>query len=229
MSNLLRSVRSRRDGADKSPTHYRTMENDMNVKAKHLFRSRSMSSRIANTNDPNYVETTPRRQLSQKDLSNNVFSPTSPSSPSSRYHLMEEQEEREKRQERTTMDKEKIQQGLHRVQRQVSDSWRNLQGASKRLVTRRSSSDNGQPATVSQFLEPAHAQAESRQDVEETSRERRFLRKAVSNLKKNWVGQNSHLDADDGMDSVRSNDGFIRQKSGGTTVIFAPSKDMVAA
>ena len=251
MSNILRSVRrlvpngeeqemSSPRRLDKLPTpQYKSMEErekKPNRAKSMISRARSFTSRSPRANDPHYVETTPRRQMSFRDASSDVFSPTSPSSssPLTNYRLMEEEEE-EQRQDSSPMattSPERIQQGLHRAQRRVSDSWKSLQGASKRLVTGRATAAVNRPATTKHLLPNEH-HAESRQDVEETSHERRFLRKAVQTMKKNWVSQNSHLQQQNDdvavLRSVRSTDGFIRHRRGAPPVVFTPSKDMVAA
>ena len=193
-------------------TEFRPME-----KAKSIFnRARSLSRH--SDIDTEYVEAPHPTTGSNHNDSNKALSPKSASSANANYHLMDHNDEEDGRQGPPLTEAERIQQSLHTVQRRVSDSWKSLQGVSKRLVTRSSTT------TDSFFLGGPADNGESRQDMEDVVHDHRFLRKAVRNIKKSLSRQAVH---DDG--AVPSAEGYMRHKEKDESIIFASVKDMVAA
>lgn len=261
MSNIMRSVRKlmpegREEASQEqaSTTEFQPMEkHSLRASTRNLFQRARTFSRgsVGSQIDTDYMEAHAMERQSSNGK-NKALSPTSPSAANSRYQLMEPEDEGQGGEYRVPSfaDTETIQQSLNRVQRRMSDSWRSLQGASKRLVT----SGGGSPVPASPTKEQTAAgrskdtfshllsdkdtaavassgdsrqeERESRQEAEETSHERRFLRKAAHKMRKQWSRQNITMDHQVVDASVQSTDGYVRHGSD-STVVFARRKDMV--
>ena len=127
----------------------------------------------------------------------------------------------------------------------MSDSWRSIQGASKRLVA------SGPPSFPTQLKSSTRSKSlshllsdrdttnaeshrgsgddETRQEIEALSHERRFFGKAVRNLRKSW-SRTGGMDGDNDDSSTRATDGYIRHNKGDdgeTTVVFVSRKGTV--
>ena len=222
MSNIFRSVRKLMPTGsgdeeevvahhhDKAAsTEFRPME-----KAKSILNRARSFSRHSDI-DTEFVEA-PHPSGSHNN--NKALSPASASSANANYQLMDHNDEGDERQGPPSTESEGIQQSLHRVQRRVSDSWKTLQGVSKRLVTRSSS------PTENFLLHGASDNGESRHDTEDAVHDHRFLRKAVRNIKKS-LGR--HVADDDA--TVPPTDGYVRHEEKTAPGVFAPVKEMVAA
>uniref|UniRef100_A0A7S3KZX1 Uncharacterized protein n=1 Tax=Amphora coffeiformis TaxID=265554 RepID=A0A7S3KZX1_9STRA len=231
MTNIFRSVRKlmphgsgddeeevvahQQDHKKVASTEFRPLEKAKSV----LNRARSLSRH--SDIDTEYMEAPYPTTSSSHNDSVKALSPTSASSANANYHLMDHNDEGDGRQGPPSTEPEGIQQSLNRVQRRVSDSWKSLQGVSKRLVTRSSSS------TDNFLLHGAADLGESRQDMEDAAvhHDHRFLRKAVRNMKKS-LGRH----AVEGNSTVPSTEGYVRHREKNESVVFAPpAKDMVAA
>lgn len=252
MTNIVRSVRKLMphgsDGDDEvsvgthRPNEFRPVEKAKSI----LNRARSLSRH--SDIDTEYVEAPDTNRNNNKALS-----PTSASSANADYQLMDhpqphpndaQQEHDDERQGPPLTDRERIQQSFYRAQRRVSDSWKTLQDASKRLVTRSVSSSGPADAFLLQQQQQeqehprvahhgydAHRAGESRQD-DDVLHDHRLLRKAMRNVKNSLGGgggSSKHLPAMDAVDStVPGAHGYVGHHDT-QRVVFMPRDDMVAA
>lgn len=268
MSSIMRSVRrfmptveEREDigtaQMEETTSEFRPMENNNRM-------NRSRSSPVHDDMEENYIAahngyntTNPHKALS----------PKSPSMANSRYQLMDEEEDEEhhaaqQQQSRrdgpplSTMETEKIQQSLHRVQRRVSESIRNLQDSvSKRLAAGPPSSDSHKTKQlIRSSSQPKNSAAsfnggsgtnhrhhddnghdEDNNNNNDMSDNARFLRKAVRGIRKSWsaksMGSSTSTMDDDASSShsfrSMTDVGYIRQKKKkDEAVVFTSTRDM---
>ena len=197
-----------------------------------VLRGRSFSRSSSDGTEAHYIEASRAQMGAAVGTPNAALSPSSASSANDRYQLMEENEHEAGLQQFST-EPEKLQQSLQRVQRRVSDSWRSLQDASKRLATGRANSGTFSRRSSVEFLSPSdesrHTSDEARDEVEEVSNDHRFIRKAVRSLKKSWSRQSglSAYEDEANTGQQQSMDGYIRHRDVKSNVVFTPTTDVV--
>jgi hypothetical protein len=130
----------------------------------------------------------PSRKQQQHDVRSPANSLRSPSShtatTSSQYQLMDDDGGRQ-----APDQYEGVQQGIQKVSRRVSDSWRNLQGSVKRMssvgsITGRPIEEEVYRTKSARLLRTKDDGGEMRDEEESTNR--RFLRQTVRSLKKQF-------------------------------------------
>ena len=204
MTDLIGSVRrlahnwNTRDDPEMESSEFQSMEKPAKAASfRNIFRppadahhetASHYSREIDTRNDPTLHGVSTNKALSPKSASN----------ANDRYQLMDDEEE-ETRQgppPSPSTEVEKIQEGIHRLQQRVTDSWRQLQGASKRMVL------NGKAALDRQAGSWRPASPRPYKPLE-------AVHQAVRKLKKS-LGHADPVEKMDGSPHARHTAGFFR-------------------